>query len=77
MVERRPMSVSQFSELVGIEPAQFIGVEVDRITSTVVLVVEGATMQTTATFPEVSSNKGYGKGKGSAKTPTKGGPKKH
>lgn len=76
-IERRQMSVSQFSELMGIEPRAFIGVEVNRQRSTVTLVVEGDDMQTVSTFPQLASNASYGKGgKGTAKTPKVGGAKK-
>ena len=34
------LSVSQFSELIGIEPTRFVGVEVDKQTSTIVVVLE-------------------------------------
>lgn len=40
MVERRQMSISQFSELMGIEPQQFLGVEVSRMAHTVTVLVE-------------------------------------
>jgi len=39
-VERRPVSVSQFSELMGIEPARLVDVEFSRRQSSVVLVLE-------------------------------------
>jgi hypothetical protein len=34
------LSVSQFSELLGIEPERFIGVDVDRLSSTITIVLE-------------------------------------
>ena len=55
-VERHALSLSMFAELVGIEPASFVGVEVNWLTSTVTLVVEGTDMQTTGTFPALSDN---------------------
>ena len=71
------MSVSQFAELVGIEPRQFLDVEVNRVTSTVTLVLEPeADMQGTGTFPQIHGNTAYGSKSGSAKTPKGGGPKK-
>lgn len=39
-VERTPISISQFCELLAIEPARFVGVEVNRRASTVTLVLE-------------------------------------
>ena len=73
-VERHALSLSMFAELVGIEPASFVGVEVNRLTSTVTLVVEGDSMQGTGTFPQAAGNTKYG---GSAKTTKGGGGKKH
>jgi len=39
-VIREHLSISQFSELVGIDPARFNGVEVDRRSSRVTIVLE-------------------------------------
>lgn len=39
-VERVPVSVSQFCELLGIEPEQFVGVEVQKPSSRVLILVE-------------------------------------
>jgi len=79
-VARHAVSLSMFAELLGLQPAQFVGVEYDRRTSSVTLVLEPEEddMQTTGTFPQIHSNANYGKGKsGSAKTPKSGGAKKH
>jgi hypothetical protein len=39
-VERQPVSISQFAELMGIDPARFVGVDVERQSSRVLLVLE-------------------------------------
>jgi hypothetical protein len=39
-VERQPVSISQFAELMGIDPARFIGVDVQRHSTRVVLILE-------------------------------------
>lgn len=39
-VDRVPISISQFAELLAIEPKRLIAVEVDRRSSTVMLVME-------------------------------------
>jgi hypothetical protein len=39
-VDRTPVSISQFAELMGIDPARFVGVEVERRSSRVLLVLE-------------------------------------
>ena len=77
-VARRSMSVSMFSELLGLTPRAFVGVEYDRHMSTVTLVLEPEDdMQTIGTFPQIASNTAYGSKSWSAKTPKSGGPKKH
>lgn len=77
-VERQAISVNQFAELLGIDAARFIAVERPRRDSTRLYLVMEAEMQTTGTFPQIQGNAGYGTGhgKGSAKTPKGGGPKK-
>ena len=37
---REPVSISQFAELMGVDPARLLDVEVDRLSSRVVLVLE-------------------------------------
>lgn len=39
-VDRQPMSLSQFSDLLALDPKRVIAVEVDRQASTVVIVLE-------------------------------------
>ena len=54
-VERQPISVSQLSELLGVDPAQFVAVE--RRLRQWYVVTEGETdMQTTGTFPQLADN---------------------
>jgi hypothetical protein len=73
-VERVPLSISQFSELVGIEPAQLISVEFSRSKSTVTLCLEPEEPMTTrgvqssGTCPPLSGNT-------SLRKPKKGGKK--
>jgi hypothetical protein len=40
-VNRQPVSISQFCELLALDPATFLNVEVDQLSSRVVLVTEG------------------------------------
>ena len=49
-------SVSQFAELVGIEPREFRGVVYDQSTGMVRVETEGDDMQTTGTCPPLSDN---------------------
>lgn len=66
-LERIAMSVSQFCELTGFDPATFVGVEINRPSAVVtVLTEETRTMQTSGTFPAVNQ--------GGTKTPPKGKP---
>lgn len=51
-VERRAISVSQISELLGVDPARFIAVE--RLTSTMLQIVLEPEMNTTGTFPQLT-----------------------
>lgn len=53
-VERHPISVSQLSELLGVDPSTFVAVE-KRLHQWYV-VTEGQDMQTTGTFKELSDN---------------------
>lgn len=39
-VDRQPISVNQFCELLALDPKRLIGVEMDRKASTVVIVLE-------------------------------------
>jgi hypothetical protein len=63
-VERRVLSVSQFAELMGIDPARFILVENrveepgTRKTQRAVVLVMEPEMQTTGTCPPLSNNTG-------------------
>ena len=41
MIERQQISLSQFADLLAIEPERFLGVEVNRLKSTVTLILEG------------------------------------
>lgn len=49
------LSVSQFTELLALDPSRFIGVEVNRQSSQIVIVQEPE-MQTTGTCPPLSDN---------------------
>jgi hypothetical protein len=44
-VDREPISISQFAELVGVEPARLVDVEFSRRNSTVMLVLEPVDVQ--------------------------------
>jgi hypothetical protein len=74
-VERQTISVNQFAELLGFEPKRFIGLQVNKQSQTIWLLLEPE-MQTTGTAPQLASNTNYGKGKG-GKTPKSGGKKKY
>lgn len=65
-VERHPISVNQFCELLALDPKRFIGVE--RDSTGLVLVMEPEAMQVTGTFKELSDN--------TRRTPRKGGKKR-
>ena len=59
MIERQQISLSQFADLLAIEPERFLGVEVNRLKSTVTLILEGDDMravQTSGTCPPLSDN---------------------
>lgn len=70
-VVREPLSISQFCELVGIEPARFVDVEVNRRASTVTLVLEpeeDTVAQTSGVIPQLNTG---GKKIGGRKGPKK------
>lgn len=54
-VERHPISVSQLSELLGIDPARFLAVE-RRLHQWYVVTEPEDDMQTTGTFPQAHDN---------------------
>lgn len=54
-VERHPISVSQLSELLGVDPARFVAVE-RRLQQWYVVTEPETAMQTTGTFPEAHDN---------------------
>jgi hypothetical protein len=56
-VERRPISVSQLSELLGVDPARFVAIE-RTSTGWCVVTDEGAEMQTRGTVPQLTTGKG-------------------
>lgn len=64
-VERQPISVSQLSELLGVEPSTFVAVE--RHLQQWYVVTEGREMQTTGTFPQIHDNTKRGPKKGGKK----------
>ena len=69
-VERQPISVSQFCELLAIEPSRFIGIERRRHDSTGLLIVlEGDDMagQTSGTLPQLAQGKSGKKAGGKKK----------
>jgi hypothetical protein len=58
-VIREPLSISQFAELVGVEPSRLVGVEFSRRHSSVTLCLEPIDMrhvQTSGTCPPLSGN---------------------
>lgn len=57
------LSISQFSELLGIEGRPFVSVQVDRAASSVTVIFEDDMAQTSGTFPELKTGKKKGKGK--------------
>lgn len=68
-VERHDISVSQFCELLALDPARFIAVERrrrDSSTLTIVCEPEEAMSQTSKTFPQLTEGKG-GKNSGGKK----------
>lgn len=56
-VVREHLSISQFADLVGIPPARFIGVDVDRRSSRVTLVLEPEAdmAQTSGQIPQLNT----------------------
>lgn len=68
-VERQPISVSQFCNLLEIEPSRFIGVEYHRQRSSLAILLEpeDRMSQTTGAFPALATGK---------KASSKGGKKK-
>lgn len=67
-VERREVSVSQFAELMGLEPERLIAVERRGSTMVLVLEPEAEVTQTMGTFPQLKDNT-------SRRPPRKGGKK--
>ena len=60
-IEIREVSVSQFSELLGLDPARFLGVQVDRQRQRIDILLEPEdTVQTSGSFPQLT--KGTKKG---------------
>ena len=53
-VERVSVSLSQFAELLGLEPGRFLGVEFDRRSTALTLVMEPNMTQTSGTFPQLA-----------------------
>lgn len=60
LVERVPISLSQFAELLAIDPARFLGVEFDRRSTGLLLVMEPEDdmrqVQTTGVNPGLADN---------------------
>lgn len=67
-VERHPISVSQLSELLGVDPARFVAVQRRAHQWYVVIEPEQEMSQTTGTFPQAHDN--------TKRKPTKKGPKR-
>jgi hypothetical protein len=70
-IERHPISVSQFCELLALDPARFYGVERGpRGSSTLTILMEPDMAQTSGTIPQLTTGgkrigaKGGGKKKG-------------
>ena len=69
-VERQRVSYSMFCGLLEIEPSRLVGVDVDRVTRIVTLILEPAMVQVSGTFPQLTTKlnpggkKTGGKGKG-------------
>lgn len=66
---RLTVSVNQFAELLGFEPQRFVGLQVNKVSQTIWILLEPEdTMQTTGTFPQTSDNTRRKPGKGGKKT---------
>lgn len=58
MIKHEPISISQFAELLGIEPAQLRSVEVDRLINRVVVAwdtEDRAVSQTSGVIPQLNT----------------------
>jgi len=66
-VERHEISVSQFCELLALEPQRFIGVTRPRADSSTLTILMEPEMQTSGTNPPLSDNTSTRKPKGKGK----------